>query len=154
MITLKPNTLTPNTFAMMDKLTAPGHAAPSSASPQSDADVVGCQHGHEADPRLHAPAYTEQQLRLAAQMCQAMGDPARLRILLWLAQREVCVSELVQLENAKLSSVSAKLQQLHTARLVTRRRQAKHIFYSLADDHIRNLLMNVLNHACEPDSSH
>ena len=117
----------------------------------SDAGAPSCQHVHEADPGLHAPACTEAQLQLAAQMCQAMGDPARLRILLWLAQREVCVSELVQLEKAKLSSISAKLQQLHTARLVTRRRQAKHIFYSLADEHVHSLLMNVLSHACEPD---
>lgn len=114
----------------------------------------GCQHGTDEAAGLTAPAFTAQQLQLAAQMCQAMGDPTRLRILLWLAQREVCVSELVELEQAKLSSISARLQQLHSARLVSRRRQAKHIFYSLADDHVRNLLMNVLHHASEPEHSH
>lgn len=119
---------------------------PSAGDP---AETATCQHDHGPAPAI--PSYTLQQLELAAQMCQAMGDPTRLRLLLWLAQREVCVSELVELERAKLSSISARLQQLHAARLVTRRRQAKHIFYSLADDHVRNLLLNVLNHASEPE---
>ncbi|MDO5056170.1 MAG: metalloregulator ArsR/SmtB family transcription factor [Lautropia sp.] len=119
---------------------------PSAGDP---AEVASCQHDHGPAPVI--PSYTSQQLELAAQMCQAMGDPTRLRLLLWLAQREVCVSELVELEQAKLSSISARLQQLHAARLVTRRRQAKHIFYSLADDHVRHLLLNVLNHASEPE---
>ncbi len=117
-----------------------------------EADMPACQHPHADAPTLSLPSHTESQLRLAAQMCQAMGDPARLRILLWLAQREVCVSELVELEQAKLSSISARLQQLHAARLVARRRHAKHIFYSLADEHVRALLMNVLNHAAEPEN--
>ena len=118
----------------------------------SDGTETGeCRHDHGPTPEI--PRYTPQQLELAAQMCQAMGDPTRLRLLLWLAQREVCVSELVELEQAKLSSISARLQQLHAARLVNRRRQAKHIFYSLADEHVRNLLLNVLNHASEPGDS-
>ncbi|MDO4904480.1 MAG: metalloregulator ArsR/SmtB family transcription factor [Lautropia sp.] len=128
----------------------PSHIPPSTQT-LPEQDHPDCRHAHPADPALSAPSFTEQQLQLAAQMCQAMGDPTRLRILLWLAQREVCVSELVELENAKLSSMSARLQQLHNARLVSRRRQAKHIFYSLADEHVRNLLMNVLNHASEPE---
>lgn len=121
------------------------------ASPAEATDAPSCQHGGHSGSALSAPHYTERQLDLAAQMCQAMSDPARLRLLLWLSQREVCVSELVELEGAKLSSISARLQQLHAARLVNRRRQAKHIFYSLADEHVRDLLLNVLNHAAEPD---
>ena len=82
-------------------------------------------------------------------MCRALSDPSRLRLLLWLAKREMCVSELVECEQAKLGSVSARLQILHAARLVTRRREAKHIFYALADDHVRVLVTNVLTHAAE-----
>ncbi len=83
-------------------------------------------------------------------MCRALSDASRLRLLLWLAQREMCVSELVECDQAKLGSVSARLQILHAARLVTRRREAKHVFYALADDHVRVLLTNVLTHAAEP----
>ena len=83
-------------------------------------------------------------------MCRALSDASRLRLLLWLAQREMCVSQLVECEQAKLGSISARLQVLHAARLVARRRQAKHVIYSLADDHVRALVRNIINHAAEP----
>lgn len=89
-------------------------------------------------------------LDAAALICHAMSDPARLRLLLWLVEGERCVSELVEYEQAKLSSVSARLQTLYAARLVTRRREAKHVFYALADEHVRSLLDNILTHAAEP----
>lgn len=106
-----------------------------------------CDH-HAAE---HPPSreYALSQLEVAAAMCHALSDPARLRLLLRLAEGERCVSELVDLEQAKLSSVSARLGALHAARLVSRRRDAKHVFYALADDHVRDLLASILNHAAE-----
>ncbi|MCM5705728.1 metalloregulator ArsR/SmtB family transcription factor [Larsenimonas salina] len=83
-----------------------------------------------------------------------MSDPARLRLLLWLSQREMCVSELVELEQAKVSSISARLKTLYAGRLVSRRREAKHIYYALADDHVRVLLNNIVGHAAEEVTPH
>jgi len=108
-----------------------------------------CQHDLQAS---NAPRFSDKALEQTAAMCQAMADPSRLRLLLWLQQGECCVSELVELEQAKLSSISARLQQLHSARLVTRRREAKRVFYRLADAHVRHLLGNILHHAAEADS--
>ncbi|MGJ7530646.1 ArsR/SmtB family transcription factor [Variovorax sp. GB1P17] len=93
--------------------------------------------------------YSPKHLEIAAQMCHALSDPPRLRLLLLLAQGEMCVSKLVEHEQAKLSSISARLQALHAARLVTRRREAKHVFYALADEHVHDLLSNILGHAAE-----
>jgi DNA-binding transcriptional ArsR family regulator len=104
---------------------------------------------HAAGHSLAAPAATPQQLEAAAAMCHALSDTSRLRLLLWLGQREMCVSELVECDQSKLGSISARLQILHAARLVKRRRDAKHIFYALADDHVRALVRNVLTHAAE-----
>lgn len=111
---------------------------------------AACEH----DASAHPPAreYAPPQLEAAAAMCHALSDPSRLRLLLRLTAGELCVSELVELDNAKLSSVSARLQTLHSARLVARRRDAKHVFYALADDHVRDLLANILNHAAEPSA--
>lgn len=107
---------------------------------------------HHDDSRLIQPLrWTQRQLDTAAQMCHALSDPSRLRLLLWLAQDgELCVSELVEREQGKASSVSARLQALHSARLVARRREAKHIYYALADEHVHALLANILSHAAEP----
>ncbi len=96
-----------------------------------------------------ALACTPRQLEAAAAMCRAMSDPARMRLLVLLAGQERCVSEIVALDASRLTSISARLQMLHAAKLVARRREAKHVFYSLADDHVRQLLRNVLGHAAE-----
>lgn len=107
---------------------------------------ASCSHNGEV---LDCTPVDAKQLDVAATMCHALSDPARLRLLLWLVQREMCVSELVALEQGKVSSISARLQMLHAADLVTRRRDAKHIFYALADEHVHRLLRNILDHAAE-----
>lgn len=106
-----------------------------------------CEHPHVRSMPVDP---SDRELHVAARMCHALSDPARLRLLLRLSDGERCVSELVAHEAGKLSSVSARLQTLHAARLVTRRREAKHVFYELADDHVRALLHNILTHAAEP----
>ncbi|MBO6894832.1 MAG: helix-turn-helix transcriptional regulator [Roseibium sp.] len=91
-------------------------------------------------------------IEAAAMMLRAAGDPARLRILLLLANGERCVTELAEAEDEKIATVSARLKQLHAARLVSKRREAKHIYYTLADDHVVHLLRDILDHAAEDPS--
>lgn len=99
---------------------------------------------------LPAVAVSASQLEAAGEMFHALRDPARLRLLILLSQGERCVTELVEAEQAKLGSISARLKILHGARLVRRRRAAKHVFYALSDDHVLTLLNSVLAHAAEP----
>jgi ArsR family transcriptional regulator len=82
-------------------------------------------------------------------MFQALGDPERLRLLVRLAEGEACVSELAEDEDEKITTVSARLRILFAARLVKRRRQAKHVFYALADEHLPPMLHNAIEHAAE-----
>ena len=82
-------------------------------------------------------------------MFRAVGDPERLRLLLRLAKSEACVSELAEDEGEKITTVSARLKILSVARLVRRRREAKHIFYALADEHVLPLVRNAIDHAGE-----
>jgi ArsR family transcriptional regulator, lead/cadmium/zinc/bismuth-responsive transcriptional repressor len=91
----------------------------------------------------------DRQLEGASAMFRALGDPSRLRLLARLSKGEVCVSELAALEDEKLSTVSARLQMLRAVRLVKRRREAKHIFYAVADDHVLQLVQSALGHAAE-----
>jgi ArsR family transcriptional regulator len=117
----------------------------SMAQPTEDA---ACDHGaHPSRPPFAPPP--RETLESAAAMLRAAGDPARLRLLLRLAGGERCVSELAEAEGDKLATVSARLQQLHAARLVIRRREAKHIHYALADGHVARLLRHILDHAAE-----
>jgi ArsR family transcriptional regulator, lead/cadmium/zinc/bismuth-responsive transcriptional repressor len=104
---------------------------------------------HHHAPRLAAELPDDLQLEEASAMFRALGDPARLRLLAHLAGGEVCVSELAELEDENLTTVSARLKTLHTVRLVKRRREAKHIYYALSDDHVLQLVESAIEHAAE-----
>jgi ArsR family transcriptional regulator len=111
-------------------------------------EPAACDHGAHPPRAPFAPP-PRATLESAAAMLRAAGDPARLRLLLRLAEGERCVTELAEEEGDKLATVSARLQQLHAARLVSRRREAKHIHYALADGHVARLLRDILDHAAE-----
>lgn len=85
----------------------------------------------------------------AAEMFKALADPARLRILVLLAEQERNVGELTAMLGEKLGTVSARLQVLLQARLVKKRRDGKAIIYAIADHHVVNLVENAVDHACE-----
>ncbi|MEM9633141.1 MAG: metalloregulator ArsR/SmtB family transcription factor [Pseudomonadota bacterium] len=115
-------------------------------------DLPGC------DPDSHAKRApfaqpTKATVESAATMLRAAGDTARLRILTLLASGERCVTELAEEENEKVATVSARLKLLHSARLVKRRREAKHIYYALADHHVVHLLRDILEHAAEGNTT-
>jgi DNA-binding transcriptional ArsR family regulator len=104
---------------------------------------------HRHAPRLAAKLPDDPQLEEASAMFRALGDPARLRLLAHLAGGEVCVSELAELEDDNLTTVSARLKTLYAVRLVKRRREAKHIYYALSDDHVLQLVESAIEHAAE-----
>ena len=91
-------------------------------------------------------------LERAAGLFRAMGDAARLRILHLLLRGEVCAGEIVAALSEKFSTVSQRLRILRGEGLVNRRRDGSHIYYTLADDHVKDLVTNALAHASEQDS--
>jgi ArsR family transcriptional regulator, lead/cadmium/zinc/bismuth-responsive transcriptional repressor len=105
-----------------------------------------CSHSPLDPPAVAVPA---SQLEAAGAMFHALRDPARLRLLILLSRGERCVTELVEAEEAKPGSISARLKVLHATGLVKRRREAKHVFYALSDHHVLTLLDSVLAHAAE-----
>ncbi len=101
----------------------------------------------------HAPppaaSYDEGSLVAGARMLSALGDPERLRLLDLLRGGEVCVTQLAEVTGAAVTTVSQRLRVLRNRDLVTARRQGKHIYYSLADDHVVQLVDTGLAHALE-----
>lgn len=85
----------------------------------------------------------------AADIFRALGDPGRLRILALLVQQDRCVTELADALGEKISTVSQRLKLLRSERLTRSRRAGKHIYYSLADKHIVDLIANAFDHAME-----
>lgn len=103
-----------------------------------------CDHDHA----LPWPAACqERELTAAAAMFRVLGDPARLRLLELLAHGERCVTEIAGHTHDEISTVSQRLKVLRAENLITRRRQGKHIYYGLADEHVIHLIRNALEHA-------
>ena len=101
---------------------------------------------HKALPR---PRYDDDARERAVRLFKALGDEARLRTLEMLVEREACVSEIAESTGEQLSTVSHRLRLLRSEGLVNRRRAGRHIFYSLADHHVFELIQNALEHASE-----
>jgi ArsR family transcriptional regulator, lead/cadmium/zinc/bismuth-responsive transcriptional repressor len=108
-----------------------------------------CQPGDQGHKKVPKPQVSLAALDQAERLFKALGDVPRLRLLAVLAQGEACVTELAELDQDGLSTVSQRLRVLHQANLVARRREGKHILYRLADQHIADLIFNALAHASE-----
>ena len=84
-----------------------------------------------------------------AELFKLFGDESRLRILLALQERELCVEELAEGLDMTASAVSHQLRILKGGRLVKGRRDGKRIFYSLADDHVSSIIAQGRDHVEE-----
>ncbi len=82
-------------------------------------------------------------------LLKGFSDDTRLRILCLLRDREVCVHEIVDALDMSQSAISHQLRVLRDARLVSHRREGRHVYYRLADDHVREMLENALSHGAE-----
>ncbi len=80
---------------------------------------------------------------------KALGDPTRVRILDALSRDELCVCDISGLLGVSESAISHQLRLLRSMRLVKPRRDGRHIFYSLDDDHIVDLFAAGLDHVEE-----
>jgi len=85
-------------------------------------------------------------------LLKGFANETRLQILCLLRDREVCVHDIVEALGMTQSAISHQLRVLRDARLVAHRREGRHVYYQLADAHVREMLENALTHGAEPDS--
>ncbi len=85
-------------------------------------------------------------------LLKGFANQTRLQILCLLRDREVCVHDIVEVLAVSQSAVSHQLRVLRDARLVAYRREGRHVYYRLVDDHVREMLENALTHGAEPES--
>ncbi|MBI4282503.1 MAG: winged helix-turn-helix transcriptional regulator [Chloroflexi bacterium] len=79
-------------------------------------------------------------LELMTKFFRALGDPSRLKILALLLGGEKNVGELVEVVGSSQGRVSNHLACLRQCGFVNTRRDAKFIYYTIADDEVRCLL--------------
>ena len=86
----------------------------------------------------------------AAQLMEMLSNPARLRILCALAEREWSVVRLAEFAKLAQPTMSHHLKKLRDANLVDTRRDAQTIFYSLKGDEV-SAVLSVLKQLYCPD---
>ena len=88
-------------------------------------------------------------LTVLAETFRLLGDPTRLRILFFCLEGPKSVGEIAAGLDLSQSLVSHHLRLLRGARLVRGNRQAKQIFYELADRHVSDMLVDMASHVGE-----
>ena len=89
---------------------------------------------------------SDRMVRALAETFSALSDPTRVRIISALAGQELCVFDLARLLGLTGSAISHQLRLLRGQRLVKYRKEGKVAYYSLDDDHIRNLMDECIKH--------
>ena len=84
-----------------------------------------------------------------AELFKLFGDSTRIKILYVLFASEMCVCDIAQLLGMTQSAISHQLQVLKKSKLVKYRREGKTVFYSLANDHVRTILGQGMDHVTE-----
>ena len=84
-----------------------------------------------------------------AEVFSLLGDLSRIRILQALSTTELCVCDLAAILGTSSSAVSHQLRLLRAKGIVRFRRDGKVAYYSLADEHVHQLLTQMIEHIQE-----
>ncbi len=105
---------------------------------------------HEDTVRLvRSQMPDDEKLYDLAELFKVFGDSTRIKILYALFEAELCVCDIAQLLGLTQSAVSHQLRVLKAGRLVKPRKEGKTVFYSLADEHVRSLIAQGMEHVEE-----
>ena len=84
-----------------------------------------------------------------ANIFKLLGDPTRLKIIMALMENELCVCDLAAVINSTVSAVSHQLRLLRSEKLIKFRKDGKMVYYSIDDNHIKNLVDQLKEHVNE-----
>ncbi len=99
--------------------------------------------------RVTSAMPSEETLFDLSDLFKLFGDSTRIRILYCLFANEMCVCDIATLLGMSQSAISHQLALLKRSKLVSARREGKTVFYALADDHVRTILGQGIDHVTE-----
>ncbi len=91
----------------------------------------------------------EETLADVADLFKVFGDSTRIRILFVLFEQEACVCDIATALNMTSSAISHQLRVLRDYHLIKNRKQGKQVLYSLADEHVKTIIGQGLEHVLE-----
>ena len=81
-----------------------------------------------------------------AEFFKIIGDPTRTKILFALDQNEMCVCDIANVLGMTKSSISHQLATLKKSGIVKSRRDGKEVYYTLDDEHIKQVFEIAIEH--------
>lgn len=84
-----------------------------------------------------------------SELFKVFGDSTRIKILWALDESEMCVCDIAYLLNMTQSAISHQLRVLKEARLVKYRKEGKIVYYSLDDEHVKQIFDQGITHIKE-----
>ena len=81
-----------------------------------------------------------------SKLFKVLGDPTRIKILWALNVHDLCVLDICEVLGMTKSAVSHQLGTLKEARLVKARREGKEVYYSLDDEHVKEIFETGIVH--------
>jgi DNA-binding transcriptional ArsR family regulator len=92
---------------------------------------------------------SEDQAIELAEMFRLMGDASRLRIIASCLYSPMCVSDIAAKHGLSQSLVSHHLRLLRAARVLRVERRGKQMFYEAADEHVKRVISDMVEHLSE-----
>lgn len=83
---------------------------------------------------------------LLSKLFKVFGDPTRIKILWALNVYELCVFDICEVLGMTKSAVSHQLSTLKETKLVKSRREGKEVYYSLDDEHVKEIFETGIVH--------
>lgn len=82
----------------------------------------------------------------SAEFFKVFADSTRMKIIYALLENELCVCDLANIVKTTQSAISHQLRILKQSKLVKYRKDGKVVYYSLDDEHIREIVMKGREH--------
>ncbi len=86
-----------------------------------------------------------------SELFKVFADMTRVKLMYSLFDGELCVQDLAEKLDMTQSAISHQLRVLKAAKLVKGRRDGKQVYYSLADEHVKTILGQGMDHVLEDD---
>ncbi|MFT9497686.1 ArsR/SmtB family transcription factor [Anaerosolibacter sp.] len=103
-------------------------------------DICNCTIIHEdIVNKVKRSMPQEEKLYDLAELFKVFGDTTRIKILYALFESEMCVCDIAALLSMNQSAISHQLRVLKQAGLVKYRKEGKVVYYSLDDEHVKNI---------------
>lgn len=117
---------------------------------EENIEICNCNIIHEdvvRDVKNNIP--NEKTLYELAELFKVLSDCTRVKILYALLNAEMCVCDIAALLGMTQSAISHQLRVLKQSRLVKHRRDGKVVYYSLDDEHVKQIFDQGLIHIRE-----